>query len=170
MSRIIPQAILHKLRSHACFWQGLPEVTVPSAEVSDEQTSTWSDELYARDLAEDRKHNTRRALTLIGLGGMLVAGVLFGAGAARADGILSDTEAAYVLAYGAGAVCPTISEYPSTAGVMGVAQGIMSDGFTADSAVDIINSSVANYCPQFWTLLERIGAEARGEGPLRRAS
>ncbi len=86
---------------------------------------------------------------------------------AHADGVLDDREAAYVVKYGAGAVCPVIAEYPSTAGVMGVAQGIMSDGFTADSAIDVINASVATYCDQYWPLLQRIGAEARGE--LRRA-
>jgi hypothetical protein len=32
----------------------LPEVTVPSAAISDEQTSAWSDELYARDLDRDK--------------------------------------------------------------------------------------------------------------------
>jgi hypothetical protein len=110
----------------------------------------------------------RRRLILAGLGGMLAAAIIT-TGVAKADGVLSDTEAAYVMAYGAGAVCPTIAEYPSMAGVMGVAQGIMADGFTADSAVDIINASVAAYCDRYRPLLQALGAEARGEGPLRRA-
>ena len=83
---------------------------------------------------------------------------------ARADGNISNTEYAYIVAYGAGAVCPTIAEFPSAAGVMGVMQGIVGDGFTPDSAVDIINGSVAEYCPQYWSLLQKIGAAARGEG------
>ncbi|BDY33203.1 hypothetical protein [Mycolicibacterium mageritense] len=102
--------------------------------------------------------------------GTLSAAVLIGTGAgyiatpaARADGVLSDTESAYVLAYASTAVCPTIAEYPSKAGVLGVAQAIMDDGFAADSAVDIINASVQDYCPKYWPLLQRIGAQARGE-------
>lgn len=79
----------------------------------------------------------------------------------KADGILSATEAAYVLAYGEVAVCATLDDYPSTAGVLGVADGIMDDGFTADNAIDIINASVMEYCPRHWPMLVQIGKEAR---------
>jgi hypothetical protein len=52
---IIPEAILHKLRAHACRFAGLPEVTVPSAAIDDEQTAQWSTEMYARDLDVDKQ-------------------------------------------------------------------------------------------------------------------
>jgi len=94
------------------------------------------------------------------LGALLSGG---GAGVARADGVISNAEFAYIQAYGAGAVCPTIDEYPTPGGVMGVMQGIVQDGFTPDSAVDIINASVQQYCPSHWPLLQAIGAAARGE-------
>lgn len=95
--------------------------------------------------------------------GMLLPYLLFGSPPARADGVISDVEWAYIQAYGAGAVCTTIDEFPSEAGVMGVAQGIMDDGFNGDSAVDIINASVSTYCPSHWPLLQAIGAKSRGE-------
>lgn len=93
--------------------------------------------------------------------GAVLAGT--GIGYARADGVVSDAEFAYINTYGAGAVCATIDEFPTQAGVFGVGQGIIDDGFTADSAVDIINASVAAFCPQHWPLLQAIGAQARGE-------
>ncbi len=116
-----------------------------------------------------RRMQLRRAAQGLTVAALILAAPLAVASKASADGVLSDSEYAYVEAYGAGAVCPTIAAYPSTAGVMGVASAIMQDGFTADSSVDIINASVATYCPRYWPLLQSIGAEARGEGPLKRA-
>ena len=80
---------------------------------------------------------------------------------ARADGVLSYSELAYASQYGAGAICPVIDEYPSIAGVRGVLDGIAEDGYSYDSAVDIINYSVATYCPRNWSLLVAIGRAAR---------
>ena len=96
-------------------------------------------------------------------GGFLTAGVVFAAGPAKADGTLDKTETDYVFTYGSGAICPVIDEYHTPAGVMGVVKGIMHDGFTADSAVDIVNASVDLYCPRNWPLLVAIGKAARGE-------
>ena len=109
------------------------------------------------------KSIVRRTLAGVAAGGVLAATGLFWAGQARADGVISDAEYAYIQAYGATAVCPVISAFPSEAGVMGVMQGIADDGFTYDAAVDIINASVSEFCPRHWSLLQRIGAEARGE-------
>ena len=81
--------------------------------------------------------------------------------AAHADGDLSPSEDAYVAAYGRDAVCPVIDTYHSTAGVIGVKMAIIKDGYTADDAVDIINASVALYCPRNWPLLVAIGKAAR---------
>jgi hypothetical protein len=107
-----------------------------------------------------RARTVNRALVALALGGLLAAGAT---GIARADGELDPVEVAYVQAYGASAVCPTIDAYPSEAGVTGVWQAIVEDGFYPDSAVDIINASVAVYCPRHWGLLVRIGQQARGE-------
>ena len=82
---------------------------------------------------------------------------------ARADGYLTDTEQVYVEMYGEGAVCTTIDEYHSAGGVLGVAQAITKDGFSAGDAVDIINASVSVYCPRNWPLIVAIGKVARGE-------
>lgn len=96
-------------------------------------------------------------------GSFLTAGLAFGLAPAKADGVLDADEAQYVLMYGAGAICPVIDQYHSMAGVMGVANAISKDGFTADSAVDIINTAVETYCPRNWSLLVAIGKAARGE-------
>jgi hypothetical protein len=104
----------------------------------------------------------RRRLILAGFGGVLAAATIT-TGVAKADGELSNAEAAYVIAFGGTAICPVIAQFPSEAGVLGIAQGVMEDGFPPDSSVDIINASVAAYCPQWFPLLQRIGARARGE-------
>jgi hypothetical protein len=111
-----------------------------------------------------RLRKLRRLLALMLFGGILAGtGIGWSVGQARADGYISDTECAYINTYGASAVCATISQFPTEAGVMGVAQGIIQDGFTADSAVDIVNASVSEFCPSHWPLLQAIGAKARGE-------
>lgn len=81
---------------------------------------------------------------------------------AHADGNIDRAEADYINSYGY-AVCAVIDEYPNVNGVLGVARGIMSDGFTMDSAVDIINESVYDDCPRHFPLLQAIGRAARGE-------
>lgn len=96
-------------------------------------------------------------------GSFLTAGLIYAAAPAKADGNLDSSEADYVLMYGEDAICPVIDKYHSMGGVMGVAKVITDDGFTADSAVDIINSSVSTYCPRNWPLLVSIGKAARGE-------
>lgn len=107
-----------------------------------------------------RQLRIRLALALAGLGALAAAG-LMSMPQAHADGYISHTEAAYINTYGAAAICPVIDEYHSSAGVMGVMKSIMSDGFTADSAVDIINEAVSEYCPRNWPLLVAIGDAAR---------
>lgn len=110
-----------------------------------------------------RPRRLRRRLALTAFGIVLAGACLGYATDARADGVLSNVEWAYVQAYGAAAVCPTIDLFPTEAGVMGVMAGIAEDGFTGDSAVDIINESVSSYCPRHWPLLQAIGAKYRGE-------
>lgn len=110
-----------------------------------------------------RPRTLKRCLVSMAAGAVLAGAGLGWATDARADGVISDTEFAYIQTYGAGAVCKTISTFPNEGGVMGVAAGIVDDGFNPDAAVDIINASVSAYCPQHWPLLQAIGAESRGE-------
>ena len=91
--------------------------------------------------------------------GVITAGTV--APDAKADGVLSAVEVAYVNAYGPIAVCPTLDNHPSTSGVLGIAEAITDDGFGADDAIDIINASVYEYCPRHWPLLVAIGQAAR---------
>lgn len=108
------------------------------------------------------RNNVIRAYALgIITGAFLTAGIVFAAGPAKADGVLDSSEADYVLMYGDGAVCPVIDKYGAK-GVVGVMKGVMNDGFTPDSAVDIINESVQEFCPRNWPLLVAIGNAARG--------
>lgn len=74
--------VLRKLRAHACYWEGLPEVTVPSAAVTDADTQAWSDEAYARGIQAD--HHTRGFLGLLAVGA-LIAATFFGCATAKAD-------------------------------------------------------------------------------------
>lgn len=88
--------------------------------------------------------------------------------AAPAQADPTGAEATYIHRY-SGAICQVIHNDPSEAGVTLTWQMIVNDGWDGETAVDIINWSVHDYCPRYWTLLEAIGAEARGEGPLKRA-
>jgi hypothetical protein len=105
----------------------------------------------------------KQRLALVGLGGLMAAAVIT-MPAAKADPF-THAEAEYVVA-NHGAVCSVIDRYPTTEGVMGVMQGVMSDGWNAPAAVDIINTSVQLYCPGHWQLLVDIGREARGENTI----
>lgn len=93
-------------------------------------------------------------------GSFLTAGIIL-ASTARADGYLDIDEQVYVELYGEQAICPTISEFYSARGVLGVADAIEADGFAPDSVVDIINASVQAFCPENWPLLQAIGRAAR---------
>lgn len=110
-----------------------------------------------------RPRTLRRALACTAFGAILAATGTAWAADAHADGVIDAAEASYIERWGPTAICPVIDQFPSGAGVMGVAQGIVNDGFSPDNAVDIINEAVWQYCPRHWSLLETIGAQARGE-------
>lgn len=101
----------------------------------------------------------KQRLALVGMGAVIAAGIV-GMPAAKADPTLSHAQVAYVQAYH-GAVCKTITAYPSEAGVAGVLSGVMDDGFGPVDAAEIVNVSVAGFCPQWWPLLQAIGDRAR---------
>lgn len=102
----------------------------------------------------------RAAIAWAMIGSALFGACFYLASPARADGYLDMDETVYVQAF-AGAVCATLDDYPSLGGVMGVVAAIEEDGFAADDAVDIVNSSVANNCEQHWPLLVAVGRAAR---------
>lgn len=80
---------------------------------------------------------------------------------ARADGYLSGRESAYVVNYSQ-IVCDTIAAHPSLPGVVGVVQGVADTGhFVGGDAVDVVNASVLTSCPEWWPLLEAVGAQFR---------
>jgi hypothetical protein len=105
----------------------------------------------------------KQRLVLCGFGALLAASVV-SMPAAKADP-LNDTQTAYVLTYHS-AVCKTISAYPSEAGVAGVLSGIMDDGFGPVDAAEIVNASVAGWCPAWWPLLQAIGDRARAQDSI----
>ena len=104
----------------------------------------------------------RRFWALTALAVLIATGIGW-ASDVHADGYLSAEETTFVTQFGPTAVCPVIDKYPTVGGVMGVVAGVMDQGFTADNAVDVVNASVAVYCPQYFPLLQRVGAQARGE-------
>ena len=108
------------------------------------------------------KREDRGPVALLMLTSAFLGAAMYFSSPAQADGQLDDAEADFVATYGEGAVCPTIDEYHSTSGVMGVGEAIIDRGFSVESAVDIINASVWLYCPRNWPLLSAIGNAARG--------
>ncbi len=90
---------------------------------------------------------------------LIVSAFVF-APAAHADGYLDDDELVYSELHGQ-VICDVITDYYGLSGVLGVHQAIMDDGFTADSAVDVLNFSVHEYCPENWRLLVAIGKQFR---------
>jgi hypothetical protein len=94
----------------------------------------------------------------MGLGAML-AGATLGTGIAKADPVGEYATIA------APAVCQTLDQFPTIAGVSGVVQGIMDDtGFTAYDAGLIIGASVYGLCPRHIGLIERFVAVYAGDG------
>ena len=91
---------------------------------------------------------------------MMALGVIAWAATAKADGYLDDDELVFSELHGQ-VICDAITDYYGLSGVLGVHQAIMDDGFTADSAVDILNFSVHEYCPENWRLLVAIGKQFR---------
>jgi hypothetical protein len=102
----------------------------------------------------------RSAVALLMATSAFLGAAMYFASPARADGYLDDDEMVYAEMYGP-AVCSTLDDYRSLAGVMGIASAITDDGFAQDSAIDVINASVQGYCPEHWSLLQAIGKASR---------
>lgn len=107
----------------------------------------------------------RTAIAWAMVGSALFGACVYFASPAKADGMLDEDEQVWIELYGEQALCATLSEYRSLAGVKGIFDVLTTDeGFTPDSAVDVINASVQAFCPQHWPLLVAIGRAARGSG------
>lgn len=68
---------------------------------------------------------------------------------------------AYAATFG-GAVCETLDEYPSFAGIYGIGDAIAEDGLTYHQAGQVIAISVAEICPQHLALVKSFAASAAG--------
>ena len=97
------------------------------------------------------------------VGVMVGTVVVASAAVARADD--TRAEADYAVTYHS-AICVTLDEFHSEAGVVGVLRGIVADGFTASQAVTIVNAAVNVYCPRDFPLLQRIGEKYRASSGL----
>ena len=103
----------------------------------------------------------RQVLLSILVGAVIGAGLMWiGIARAHADGILTTMEQADGDRYGA-IYCGALDQWPTVGGVAAVMGSIEDDGFTSDSAVDVINYTVYTYCPRHWGLLVAIGNAAR---------
>jgi len=78
---------------------------------------------------------------------------------AKAD--VDDAAYAYAATFG-GAVCETLDEYPSFAGIYGIGDAIAEDGLTYHQAGQVIAISVAEICPRHLALVKSFAASAAG--------
>lgn len=138
-------------------WHQAPEVAWDRKQRLTQYTPDIS---WGQNMRPRRASRVNRLLVLMGIGALLAAG---GMSTARADRIINATEAEYAATYGFSMICENLDTEPTEDMVLTLGAAIMGDGFNADSAVDIINVTVSAYCPRHWPLLQRIGAEARGE-------
>lgn len=90
---------------------------------------------------------------------------LWGAAYARADGTASLLEQKYAQEY-AGTICAYLDDPANRddLSIVAIVPFLMNKtGFKADSAIDILNYSVQEYCPRNWQLLVDLGNRARAQ-------
>jgi hypothetical protein len=109
----------------------------------------------------------RRARLLIWVAWWLLCGLIaiafILAPTARADGTIDYREWRYITQAGAGGlICVALTINPSVETAYGLVGAVMEDGFAPDSAADIVNRSVTDFCPQHWGLISKAGRQARG--------
>ena len=141
-------------------WHEAPEVAWDRRQ----RLTQWTPDISWGAMRPRQARRVNRFLILLGVGAVLAAG---GTGVARADGILNVTEAEYVANYGEFVVCATLDGSPTPQTAYALVEAVMADGFSAGDAVDVINASVQFHCDEHWPLLQRVGAEARGETTAR---
>ena len=103
----------------------------------------------------------RQVLLSILVGALIGGGLMWlGIARANADGSLTTMEQMDGDRYHS-IYCNVLDQYPNEIGAMAIARSIMSDGFDADSSVDVLNYTVSTYCPEHWQLLVNIGNKYR---------
>lgn len=88
--------------------------------------------------------------------------VLLSAPNAKADDGL-DPEAVAWAAHYASAVCSTIADYPSTAGLLGIMESAEEDGLTAHQAGEAVGLSIYEACPRYGYIVNLFIAQNRGQ-------
>jgi len=91
-------------------------------------------------------------------GAVMASGVFVFAAPASADPVLDYADLAE------GAICRTLSEFPTIYGVRGILEAIGDEGFTPYQAGEVVATAVIDACPQFIPVLERFVAMYGGEG------
>ena len=87
---------------------------------------------------------------------------------ARADDRLQPNEVEYMAQYG-NDLCLAIEGDPTPQNVFHIGEDIINDGFDPESAADIINYTVAIYCPNWGPLLDETSRVYGEKGPIKRA-
>lgn len=116
---------------------------------------------------KSRERRARRmdglaVLLLIAVMALLGAALFFSAPQARADGFIDSAEMDYSTRW-ADSICAAIDLDPSEETVMRIAMIIMDEGYEPDSAADIVNYSVGEWCPRNGPLLDKIGNAHRAQ-------
>jgi hypothetical protein len=96
-------------------------------------------------------------------GAVLTAGVSAFAAPAKAEPDPSNEVLEYTVK-AEGAVCRTLTKYPTIYGVRGILDSIEDQGFTPYDAGEIVALSVTDACPQFVPVLEKFVAVYGGGG------
>lgn len=91
-----------------------------------------------------RPRSLRRRLTLVGLGGLLMLSV----GVLTLPEAHADNRVDEYTRDNAGRVCRVLTAYPTFAGIEGIADAIVADGFTYGQAGAIELKSVLALCPE----------------------
>lgn len=94
---------------------------------------------------------------------LLFCGILF-PGLARADTDVSPRAVAYANTFHA-AVCSTLDDYPSVAGVEGVVLAVMDQGLTPGEAGQVAALSVLGWCPEHTAVLKAFAGKWAPQQP-----
>ena len=88
----------------------------------------------------------------------LAAALALAAAVTLAPTAAADEPSTAVVAYAAtfgGIVCDVLDDYPTTSGIIGIAQAIQSDGLSSYEAGQVIGLSVSEICPRHTALILR---------------
>ena len=117
----------------------------------------WTAKLFGHSRFRRAKVYDGLAVALL-MAIMACLGVVVFAASAKADPGVSDDVIDYTVRYGAGAVCPVLTEHHTVSGLLGVLLAIRDDGFSDYEAGQVVGLSVAEYCPENQPLLDRFVA------------